>query len=285
MLYFISRGAIRRIRGHGLNVLPLEAYGFLLGSQDTKYIYAALPVGKTPHWHSGEGRFALLAEHFESAQRFARERALAITGVYHTDAGDVKTSLLEVVPAAWQSCLVLIFPLIAWEDIWWKALYRYGGHGGWMEVDKFLVDLRNPEARLNPRRIHTAWLKCIGPIDYGNNHETEYPRLYGPKDRLQEWQEAEKTPVNPEGLISDMVKTIHDHIQRKKALIIRYEKGISPDEPRTIIPLGMFTVAGYPGVYVSAFDAGKQAERCFLLDNMDIIQATGQQDETSPEKA
>jgi len=53
----IARAAMSRIAKHGLNVSPLEAYGFLLGRAQPLVAHCALPVGKTSHWYDPSDRF------------------------------------------------------------------------------------------------------------------------------------------------------------------------------------------------------------------------------------
>jgi hypothetical protein len=180
MVITISHKETSKARKHGLNVYPLEAYGFLIGSTSPKVVHAALPVGKTTHWYDTSDRYAGLVDALEPATDFARSHQLSILGVYHTSAegmGSEENPIADV-PPRHRDGLVLITPTYAGESIWAHQLYEYASHGSWQECG-FQKGRRSLDPRLNPRRLMRGWRKVWGPVDYSNNHETELKRLHG----------------------------------------------------------------------------------------------------------
>jgi predicted DNA-binding transcriptional regulator YafY len=56
-----------------------------------------------------------------------------------------------------------------------------------------------------------------------------------------------------------------------RIVTIEYWRGTTPGRTRKIQPKGLFTVLGYPGIYVAAIDMERSVERCYLLDYLKVI--------------
>lgn len=181
MTVTISRKATSKVTKHGLNVYPLEAYGFLIGTPAPAFIYAALPAGKTSRWYEPVDRFYVLEQGYGLAKEFAKGIGLSLIGIYHTGVSDERPHIspLQAVPANYRHLFVLITPTLGGESIWRHNLYQWESGRGWQECDFKIVLPRATDPGLNARRIRHQWLSVWGPIDYSNNYETEYYRLYG----------------------------------------------------------------------------------------------------------
>lgn len=190
----VSKDAVRKLMRHGWNVYPLEAFGFLLGTTNPPCVYAALPTSKTAHWDSHADRWNGLTEKRSIADEVAALFSLQVVGVYAThEKGDKP----EHFPSAFANDIVITYAF-DWgtneSGVYGAALHAPGvGRDDWeLSRGKRLP----PE--INKRRIIAAWRERCGPIDYSNNYETEYPRLYGiqptKKERYAPPKKQERNP-------------------------------------------------------------------------------------------
>ncbi|MDD4888708.1 MAG: hypothetical protein PHU85_02165 [Phycisphaerae bacterium] len=165
----------KRAIKHCSAVYPLEGYGILLGLRRPLCFIASLPVGRTERWESTDGRFANIADAIEKAGPVARQHGLEVVGLYHDNERTVgqperDRALLAMVPKRYRDLPVMI-------------LYNFGGNEEWtthIHCDGHFWDgcelpqLPLPKTRrFNRRRIHSAWLKAWGPINYDNNWRVE----------------------------------------------------------------------------------------------------------------
>ncbi len=172
-----SYKALAKIAKHGVNVFPLEAYGFLIGTQDM--IYAALPVGKTSKWDDPGNRFADLETAFELAKSLANEYEMIVPAIYHSYASDwIKESPISNVPLMFQDKIVYISNVSGGELIFKSYAFCKSSNGEWKECEFAKLNLQEINPKTNPRRIMSRWNKLWKVVDYGNNHETELKRLY-----------------------------------------------------------------------------------------------------------
>lgn len=145
MTVTISRETTSKVTKHGLNVYPLEAYGFLIGTPAPAFIYTALPAGKTSRWYEPADRFYVLVQGYGLAERFAEDIGLSLLGIYHTDVGECPYSErpridpLQAVPANYRRLFVLITPMLGGESIWRYNLYQWESGQGWQECDSKVV--------------------------------------------------------------------------------------------------------------------------------------------------
>jgi hypothetical protein len=172
-----SNQSLAKIAKHSVNVFPLEAYGFLIGTQDI--IYAALPVGKTLKWHTAADRFADLESAFELAKSLANEYEMIVPAIYHSHASDrIKESPVSNVPLMFQHKIVYISNVSGSELLFKSYAFCKNSNGQWTECKFTKLTLQEINLKTNPRRIMSRWNKLWKVVDYGNNHETELKRLY-----------------------------------------------------------------------------------------------------------
>ncbi len=294
----VSQEAVRKLMRHGWNVYPLEAFGFLLGTANPPCVYAALPTSKTAQWDSHADRWNTLQERRPIADEAAALFGLQVVGVYAThEYGDD----LQPFPAAFAVGVVITYSF-DWgtnpNGVFRAVLHAPGvGRDDWeLSRGKRL----SPE--FNQRRILAAWRARVGPIDYSNNYETEYPRLYGtlpqkktryapPKkqepephrapspvpsphrtphpDPLNRWHTSQRVSVNADFPLSAEQQTILAAIRNQTTLTFRYIGGSRPGDIRTARPKDLFQVAGYSGCYILAKDLDLDQERVFRLERID----------------
>jgi len=183
MPVILARAAMSRIAKHGLNVAPLEAYGFLLGKAQPLIVNCALPVGKTSRWFDPSDRFALLPNALEPAVGVAEAVELEVVGVYHTDYGGhadfpgSRANPVDRVPTVFRDRLLVMLSTWGHELIFMPRVYLYTEAQGWQEQEFKKMPFRVETPRLNPRRILQRWRSAWGPPDLSNNADAELPRL------------------------------------------------------------------------------------------------------------
>lgn len=179
----LARAAMSRIAKHGLNVAPLEAYGFLMGTGRPLVAYCSLPVGKTSRWFDTSDRFALLPAALESAVRVAESVELEVIGVYHTDYDGhpdfpgSRISPRDQVPDIFRDRLLVILSTQGHELLFMPGVYLYAKENGWQEQEFRKTPFRVETPRLNPRRILRQWRLLWNAVDLSNNADTELKRL------------------------------------------------------------------------------------------------------------
>ncbi len=288
---------------HGWNVYPLQAFGFLLGTVNPPCVHAALPTSKTAQWDSHDDRWNALQERRPVADEVAALFGLQVVGVYATHEHD---DAIQPFPAAFADGIVITYAF-DWgtneAGVWGAALHAPGmGRGDWsLSRGKRLL----PE--FNHRRVLAAWRTRVGPIDYSNNYETEYPRLFGVQphkkmryappeeqeikphhvplpapspqgppqprsppqpDLLDRWNISQRVSVNTDGPLTEEQETILDAIRNQTTLTFRYIGGSRPGDIRTVRPKELFQVAGFSGCYILAVDLELDEERVFRLDRI-----------------
>ncbi|MFA7171980.1 MAG: hypothetical protein WC340_00970 [Kiritimatiellia bacterium] len=78
----LSREARLKIAKHAWNVVPLEAFGFLLGDAETQQVLVALPCSKTSAWGKFDDRWNGIVESIPLAEKTANEYGLSVAGFY-----------------------------------------------------------------------------------------------------------------------------------------------------------------------------------------------------------
>ncbi len=173
-----SNQSLAKIAKHGVNVFPLEAYGFLLGTSEM--IYAALPVGKTSKWHDAADRFADLETANDLAESLAGEYEMMVPAIYHSHSSDrIKESPISNVPSMFEDKIVYISNVRGNELLFKSYAYCNNSNGEWTECEFTKLMLPDITSKTNPKRIMSRWNKLWKVVDYGNNHETELKELYG----------------------------------------------------------------------------------------------------------
>ena len=296
----VSKAAVRKVMRHGWNVYPLEAFGFLLGTATPPCVHAALPTSKTLHWDSHADRWNGLTEKRPAADEVASLFGLQVVGVYATHEKGIE---LQPFPAAFSAGIVITYAF-DWgtneAGVRSVALHAPGvGHDDWK-----LSHGKRLSTEINHRRILAAWRERVGPIDYSNNYETEYPRLYGtlpekkvrypppkkqdrkpfcpppqgasllrppPPDPLDRWSTSQRVAVTADFPLTEEQQTILAAIRNQTPLTFRYIGGSRPGDIRTVRPKELFQVAGYPGCYMLAEDLDLDEERIFRLDRINLL--------------
>jgi len=294
----VSQDAVRKLMRHGWNVYPLEAFGFLLGTTNPTSVCAALPTSKTAHWDSHDDRWNALQERRPVADELAALFGLQVVGVYATHEHGDK---LQPFPAVFADGIIITYAFFDGTNeagVRGAALHAPGiGRGDWeLSRGKRL----SPD--FNHRRVLTAWCARVGPIDYSNNYETEYPRLFGiqphkkmreapskkypfesyqtisftpsrptppPPDPLDRWSTAQRVSVGTDSPLTEKQQTILAAIRNQTELTFRYIGGSRPGDIRTVRPKELFQVKGYSGCYLLADDLDLDEERVFRLDRID----------------
>lgn len=163
-----SPKGIGKIIRHSGAVYPLEAYGFLLGEQESSTIVTALPVGKTTKWYDFSDRFMRIEEAYALALHVAIAFQLDVIGVYHSFYGYRCDSPIFHVPERFRDAVVCIKEVSGGElDLWPYGFYIAG-----KQVLAHKIVLPNSPLR-NPRRIHSSWVARCGEIDYNNGYEIQ----------------------------------------------------------------------------------------------------------------
>jgi|GEM_PF-2286954 len=294
----VSKDAVRKLMRHGWNVYPLEAFGFLLGTENPPCVHAALPTSKTARWDSHADRWNALQERRPVADELAALFGLQVVGVYATHEHGDK---LQPFPAVFADGIIITYSFFEGTNeagVHGAALHAPGiGRGDWeLSRGKRLL----PE--FNHRRVLSAWCARVGLIDYSNNYETEYPRLFGIQphkkmrdapskkyvfephltisttpdpcgpqqpDPLDRWNTAQRVSVNTGSPLTEAQQTILAAIRNQTELTFRYIGGSRPGDIRTARPKELFQVAGYSGCYLLADDLDLDEERVFRLDRIE----------------
>jgi hypothetical protein len=294
----VSKDAVRKLMRHGWNVYPLEAFGFLLGTIEPPCVCAALPTSKTAHWDSHSDRWNALQERRPVADELAAIFGLQVVGVYATHEHGDK---LQPLPAVFADGIVITYAFFEGTNeagVHGAALHAPGISRGDWELSRG----KRLSPDFNQRRVLTAWCARVGPIDYSNNYETEYPRLYSkvpnkkmreapskkytfepyltvasppslhstpPPDPLDRWSTAQRVSVGTDLPLTEAQQTILAAIRDQTTLTFRYIGGSRPGDIRTAKPKELFQVAGFSGCYLLADDLDLDEERVFRLDRID----------------
>jgi hypothetical protein len=96
---------------------------------------------------------------------------------------------------------------------------------------------------------------------------TEEPWNQGP-EALERWRRAQRQPVweshDPRAVAA--LAAMH----RGESMRFSYCGG-TLGEPREVSPGLVFTVAGYPGLYITGYCHTQRAERTFLVERMELL--------------
>lgn len=169
-MLMISREALVKIGKHSWNVYPLEAFGFVLGTPDGQNILAVLPCSKTSRWSDFSDRWCNIQSNLCLARGIAHDFGLEVTGLYFSTQDELSTyprpDVLGDIPVGF---------LIAYQAICCPAhscptIFRQSNkftHSG----DYLFSKGKRASLATNQRRIHQAWLKVIGSLDYSNGKE------------------------------------------------------------------------------------------------------------------
>ncbi len=83
------------------------------------------------------------------------------------------------------------------------------------------------------------------------------------------WKNLPRTPLaRSDDPMTDSL--CHSSAYRLDVTIL-YNGGTTPEYPRVISPLGVFTVEGYKGTYVHAFCHEREAERTFRIERITAL--------------
>ena len=268
-VHTISIQALRRIRGHGRTVRPSEAFGLLIGWPARHVLHAALPVGRTRVYHVRTDLFQGIEAALPLAARLAEERGLAVMGLYCAVREPDHWDIAGRVPTALGDGCLLIVP--DYGCVWGpRCLSRASPPHGWLECPWRLGLSPIPEASLNPRRMHTAWLSAFGPIDYGRCEwpvEARRPPVLPASEPRHDWFSSERQILGP-AAVPDAWQWLSEAIVTGREVRIRYGGGSQPGAERLLRPAALFTVSGYEAVYLQAVDVELDEERVFRLDRV-----------------
>ena len=167
----VSREALVKIGKHSWNVYPLEAFGFVLGTPDGKDISAVLPNSKTSHWHDFSDRWCSIKDNLHLANQIALDFGLEVTGFYFS----TQLYPLSAYPPPTFLSGVPVGFLLAYQT------ECCPGHS-WITIFKTEIKLTRNEdyvihkgkrtsRELNQGKVHQAWLRVVGPLDYSNGYE------------------------------------------------------------------------------------------------------------------
>lgn len=169
-MLILSREAVVRIARHAWHVYSQEAFGYLLGAPDAASIHAALPCSRTHDWQTHAGRWSGIEQHLPAAEATAAEFGLVVVGLYRSCC-DWRPSSRELRDPLHASTRVLL----VYRTICCKSCSNYQLFRGDTLLDPrsgYTIPAgRRADPQLNGRRIHQAWRRRIGPIDY-DNHDT-----------------------------------------------------------------------------------------------------------------
>lgn len=175
-MLIISREAPIKVGRHAWNVFPLEAFGFLLGREANKEIYAALPHSKTKYWYKYEDRWAGVYNDIEKARFVGNLFNLDVVGFYaSTDFGGrddfpippfIKNTSME---------LILLYQTICCPQCSWLS-YKYNNKWLIRGEDYVVSHGKRISNSINQKRILKEWNKVYGVIDYSNQprHSERY---------------------------------------------------------------------------------------------------------------
>lgn len=177
-MLILSREAVGRVALHAWHVHGQEAYGYLLGSLDGECVVAALPCSRTHDWQTHTDRWNRIDECLRLAEATAADFGLTVVGLYRSEADwdqpprsgpdwarrpPARPDTLPQLAAA----LLLVYTPICCRGHSLCRLYRGDQLLDWRE-DYRVPKGRRADPNVNGRRIHQAWIRRIGPIDYAN---------------------------------------------------------------------------------------------------------------------
>jgi hypothetical protein len=272
-VHAISIHALRRIRGHGLTVQPSEAFGLLIGWPERREVLAALPVGRTHVYQERSDLFEGIEHALEPARALAARRGLSVMGLYCASSDwrgfwDISFR----VPSCLADDNLMIVPCYGGD--WSRDIISLPSppHGRLPCPWRF-SHRRIDSAGINPRRIHSEWIKLFGPMDYGRC-EAPAPAATGSGDTcsspVRDWFSAERLPVDAAD-IPPVWNSLPEAIEAASQVRIRYAGGSLPGGERLIRPLALFRVEGYDATYLQAIDTDLEEERVFRLDRMEPV--------------
>jgi hypothetical protein len=269
-IHLIAVHALRRIRGHGLTVEPSEAYGFLIGWPEKREILAALPVGRTHVYHERSDLFADVVSAFPQARELAEVRGLAVMGLYCAARDRDLYEISQRIPVFFSEDCLLIVPAYGTS---WDAdiVTRPAPPHGRLSAPWLFSHRRIESAALNPRRIHSEWVKRFGPMDYNrckNPDDDTKQEKPARNQREGDWFTSSRLPIAPENVLTEW-QWIPEAIEKSSIVRIVYAGGSAPDTERFIRPLSLFRVEGYASAYLQAVDTVIGEERIFRLDRID----------------
>ncbi len=96
------------------------------------------------------------------------------------------------------------------------------------------------------------------------------PWELGPEAYAQ-WRRAPRRPMVAD--TAPLTRRLAQAIQANQALRFRYDGGSTPGMERRVTPGHLYTVEGFPGVYLSGYCHTRRAERTFLVARMRVGEA------------
>jgi hypothetical protein len=269
-VHHISVQALRRIRGHGLTVEPSEAYGFLIGWPERREILAALPVGRTRIYHERTDLFAGMEGAFSVAKELAEVRGLAVMGLYCAARERDFYDITQRVPPFFREDCLLMVP--GYGTGWYAdILTRPAPPYERQPVPWEFSHRRIESASLNPRRIHSEWIKRFGTMDYNRCQPPEEEKSSSKEPGTshdRDWFTSPRLPVGVDAILPEW-EWIPEAIEKATTVRIFYTGGSTPDTERLIRPLSLFRVEGYTSTYLQAIDITIGEERIFRLDRIE----------------
>lgn len=272
-MHWISMQAMRRIRGHGRTVCPSEAYGILIGWPEKREVLAALPVGRTHTFQDRADLFQDILYALPTANELASVRGLSVVGLYCTTlrCGDDLHDISIRIPAGLEDLYLVIASDIG-SDWPFDMLTRTTRSHGRLPAPWRISHRRIDSPAINPRRIHSEWIKRFGPMDYGKcepEETSDQTKDYGiTPSSTPNWFSAPHMPVSPEELPEEW-SWMPNAIEQENVIDIMYAGGSAPDATRTIRPIEIFRVQDYEHMYLRAIDTDINEERVFRLDRIE----------------
>ncbi len=95
---------------------------------------------------------------------------------------------------------------------------------------------------------------------------------------LDRWEKANRIPVDEFGSPDPVFKTLWSAYRNGNNIDIIYYGGEFPGVARTISPLQIFKVRGYPHIYVEAYCHTGKVVRNFRIDRLKLVTPTPKED-------
>jgi hypothetical protein len=169
----ISREVIVKIGKHAWHVYPLEAFGYLLGNSERNEVLVALPYSKTSRWYVYDDRWIGIEEQLPKAEHAASDFGLDVVGFYCSTAdhgGSGVTAMDYPIPPFLDRSsmgLMCIYDCLCCTSC--SSTYFRSTKGVLSPGEDYRLSKQKRAIKdVNQRRVHSAWLRSVGQIDYSN---------------------------------------------------------------------------------------------------------------------
>lgn len=176
-MLILSREALVRVALHAWHVYGQEAFGYLLGSTVSPSILAALPCSRTHDWRTHADRWNGIDWRLPAAEATAAEFGLVVVGLYCSETDwDRRPGWWRRPPTRPDLPNALTSTLLVYTPVCCRGHSNHRLFRG----DTLLVcreDYAIPRGRradplFNGRRIHQAWRRRVGQMDYDHHDKS-----------------------------------------------------------------------------------------------------------------